>query len=94
MSIHRQSVSCGRCLADQSTTSARSVVNLSTRLIVTGLTLGFDGKTLRMYVPPGQWYDWYTLEEVLTTPEYITVDTPLDYMPVSNYVPSLFNFTN
>ena len=48
------------------------------------IVLGEDGKKLDVYLPAATWYDWYTQNSVTDTGmTTITVDTPLDMMPVS-----------
>ena len=51
---------------------------------------GDDGKKLDVYLPPAKWYDWYTYQAVTDKGGMnISVDTPVDYLPVSLAMPWL-----
>ena len=54
--------------------------------------LGDDGKKLDVYLPPAKWYDWYTHKAVTDTGgKNITVDTPMDHLPVCSLESCFFN---
>ena len=46
---------------------------------------GDAGNQVSAYFPPSKWYDWFTYEVTSTNGgEAITINTPLDHIPVSN----------
>ena len=51
---------------------------------------GDAGKQVSAYFPPAKWYDWFTYGVTSANGgEAITINTPLDHIPVSNQLEPL-----